>query len=163
MSWIEWLTISETEPTISPASIPLPLSTNLCTLIPVVWSPLSIVHCIGAAPRYLGNNDGCTFNRWAESNFSSKLLGIMCPNEAVKSRLVLARLSNGGGALPSAWTQHSVDQLTCQMGSLALSSCAPITLDKVEWFRPLSSAKVKRSPWSERMTMGEWVYICTLL
>ena len=52
------LTMSDNDPTISPASIPLPRSTSLCTLIPVVVSPLSIVHCSGAAPRYFGNKEG---------------------------------------------------------------------------------------------------------
>jgi hypothetical protein len=50
-------------PTISPASIPLPRSTNRCTEIAVDLSPLMIVHWIGAAPRYLGKREGWTFKR----------------------------------------------------------------------------------------------------
>lgn len=74
------------EPHTEPASIPSFFFNISITHTPETFSSLIIVCCIGAGPRYAGNNEGCTLSlRIGWNSLSCAAVNIR-PNDAVMSK-----------------------------------------------------------------------------
>lgn len=70
----------------------------ICTMeTPVSVAPLAITRCIGAAPRYFGRRDGCTFNLCDGWKRSRTLEGMAWPKEALIIRWEGSGFVNGSG------------------------------------------------------------------
>ena len=60
----------------SPVSSPL----SICIVVtPLTFSPFMMTHCKGAAPRYIGRSDACTFMQPYLGSVNT-LTGRSCPN-----------------------------------------------------------------------------------